>query len=634
MSDEGPGSTVTLDALHGELMRAHWLDVWPEALAVWSPYVQLHQPEWCLTHEDENRESLSGSFAMIRLVDHTIVVSLRQIAEKKLQPFAKEILAHEIGHHVYCPGDLTDNARLLARIRVGLPTCEHVAPYVSNLYSDLMINDWLQRTAGLDIAGVYRRLHVETNCPLWRLYMQIYEVLWRLQERSLVARSADPPPLSTASRGPKKRSTSEKTNQVEHDPIDDARFRQDAQLGARLVRSYSKEWLAGASRFAALCLPYVIRTEEQRMKRWLAAWNDTRDAGKDGFPEGLAAMDDDELAGAPHPAEDPALSGLDPAARQDAAAAESDADGNPRGRVSPDASGQKSERLYRDPFAYRELLKASGATLDERELAARYYRERALPHVIPFPTQKPTPQHESILEGLDTWDVSSPLEEIDWFQSLLVSPVVVPGVTTRTRLYGEGAGGDPRPTPYDLYLGVDCSGSMGDPAARLSYPVLAGAVMLLSALRAGSKVKVVLSGEPGSTIAMPGFSRDDSLAMRTLVNYLGTGFSFGIHRLAETFDADWSSRRPTHILVLSDHDMFSMLEQKQGKSTGWDVAAAAVARCGGGATFLLQLPQSTRTRSAEQLARMKAIGWNIELVDSMDELVEFARRFSRTRYGR
>ena len=104
-------------------MQASWLRAWPAALADWSPFVQLHEPAWCYDVEDEKREKLAGSFAMIRLRDHSVIISLRQVQAFRLASFAPEILAHEIGHHVLCPGDMTDNARLIARIRRGLPTC-------------------------------------------------------------------------------------------------------------------------------------------------------------------------------------------------------------------------------------------------------------------------------------------------------------------------------------------------------------------------------------------------------------------------------------------------------------------------------------------------------------------------------
>src|SRR5688500_18554365 len=100
-----------LAAANLESLREAWLAAWPAALAIWSRFVQLHEPLWCFDESAEQREQLTGSFAMIRLVDHSVVISLRQVREQGLDRFAAEILAHEIGHHVYCPADLTDHAR-------------------------------------------------------------------------------------------------------------------------------------------------------------------------------------------------------------------------------------------------------------------------------------------------------------------------------------------------------------------------------------------------------------------------------------------------------------------------------------------------------------------------------------------
>lgn len=580
-----------------------WQSVWPEALALWSRFVQLHEPVWCCTADDEAREQLSGSFAMIRLVDHSIVISLRQVRQQKLERFALEILAHEIGHHVYCPADLTDNARLLARTRAGLPTKESLAPMISNLYSDLMINDRLQRSDELDMAGVYLQLGSESQSRVWTLYMRIYEILWKLGRGALAKGECD------------------------------QRLNQDAQLGARLIRSYSKDWLDGAGRFAMLCLPYVIEDEEERLRRVLAGWCDTRDAGRGGFPEGLTELDDAEISGALHPAEDAELSGID---LSDLSPEEAAKVG---GRVPGELSGRKTAKNYRQPFEYAEVLKASGVQLGAREITARYYRERAIPHLIPFPVRRQPRTSDPQPEGLDLWEVGSPLDQVDWIGTLSASPVVVPGVTTRERHYGDSPGSDPQTIPFDLYLGIDCSGSMGDPAHRLSYPVLAGAIVALSALRAGSRVKVVLSGEPGKTISTDGFVRNQAVIMQTLASYLGTGYSFGIHRLAETFGSDEPPPRPVHLLIVSDNDMFSMLNEKGNGRQGWDVARESLQRCGGGGTFVLQLPEPVLAGTWPQatgkyITRMKQDGWNVSLVDSMEQLVGFARQFSRTNYER
>lgn len=584
-------------------IRVTWQAAWPAALAHWSRFVQLHEPAWCTTPAEEKREKLSGSFAMIRLVDHSIVVSLRQVREAGLERFAAEILAHEIGHHVYCPADLTDNARLLARIRAGLPTKETFAPLVSNLYSDLLINDRLQRAAGLDMAGVYKQLggDAKSESRLWLLYLRVYEGLWNLTKGELVRGDAD------------------------------ARLEHDARLGARLIRSYARDWLQGAGRFAALCLPYLIADDEKGLlcKKFVLL-GDTQCAGSGGFPDGLTEIEDGELCPI-HPAEDPDLTGLD------LPLDERDGDGSSPGRTSGALSGRKTAKTFRQPFEYAEVLKAAGVDLDVREITARYYRELALPHLIPFPVKHLPQAADPLPEGLDLWDVDTPLERVDWFGTLLSGPHPIPGVTTRQRHYGESPSGDPATRPFDLYLGIDCSGSMGDPAHHLSYPVLAGAIIALSALRAGSRVKVVLSGEPGETVSTDGFVRSQQIVLRTLASYLGTGYSFGIHRLAETFDEEKRGRHPAHILVVSDNDIFSMLDQKGGDRLGWDVALDSVRRCGGGGTYVLQLPGAVLSDKWPQavranLDRMKRDGWGVSLVNTMEELVAFARQFSKANY--
>jgi hypothetical protein len=574
------------------LLRSAWEQAWPRALSVWSRFVQLHDPTWCLTTAEERREQLSGSFAMIRLFDHSVVISLRQIAELELGRFALEILAHEVGHHVYCPADLADNARLLARTRAGLPTKELHAPLIANLYADLLINDRLQRSASLDIVGVYRQLGAQCREQLWALYMRMYEVLWRL-DRGTLAMGTCPP-----------------------------RTEQDAQLGARVIRSYAKDWLAGAGRFAALCLPYLIEDEKEAASRALTVWCDTRSAGRGGLPDGLVEIDPGERDAAIHPAEDPLLSDLD----------DGEDDAFAGGRTPSELSGRKSNKTYRQPFEYREVLRAAGVELDDRALTARYYRERALPYLIRFPAREVPQTIDPLPEGLDVWDVGSPLTEVDWLNTLLASPVVVPGVTTRQRVYGGTPGHERDRQTYDLYLGVDCSGSMGDPARSLSYPVLAGAIIALSALRAGSRVKVVLSGEPGNSLSTDGFVRDEATVLRTLTSYLGTGYAFGIHRLGETFapEAQRQQRRPVHVLIVSDHDMFSMLNELGSGRVGWEVAAEALARCRGGGTFVLQMAGAQAKHRG--VVRLREEGWNVSLVNTLEELVTFAQQFSRQNY--
>jgi hypothetical protein len=585
-----------------QMIRDRWVSAWPMALAVWSRFVQLSAPHWCFDVVDEKREQLSGSFAMIRLMDHAVVISLRQVQERHIAQFAVEILAHEIGHHVYCPADLTDNARLLARIRAGLPTKEHLAAMVANLYTDLLINDRLQRSAGLSMDGVYRALNVPSQDRMWTLYMRIYEYLWSLP-RATIAGGA----------------------------IDD-RIEFDARLGARLIRSYARDWLDGSGRFACLCLPYLIEDEGNRLQQIAGAWHDTRNSGAGGCPDGLVQIDADEAGGAIHPAEDPELSGLA------ADATSSNSASGDSGKATAQ-TGIKSIKNSREPFEYAQVLRAAGVTLPDDRIIARYYRELATPYLVKFPARENAKASDPCLEGLDTWEIGMPVEDMDWLGTLMASPLVVPGVTTRQRIYGPDTGTTPDTTPVDLYLGIDCSGSMGNPASRLSYPVLAGAIIALSALRTGSRVMVALSGEPGRTITTDGFIYDEAVVLNTLTNYLGTGMTFGIHRLADVFTQRPATARAVHILIITDNDIFQLLDTTNKEGNGWDIAEHALTEARGGGTLVLQLPayllksDTARKNMTPKCARMKQQGWTVANVDSRDQLIEFAGAFSKQAYG-
>ncbi len=150
---------------------------------------------------------------------------------------------------------------------------------ISNLYSDLLINDRLARNDSLDMAGVYQQMKQPNESQLWLLYMRIYELLWRMPPQSIAIGEIEP------------------------------RLNQDAQLGARLVRSYARDWMGGGGRFACLCFPYVAKDKEAAEQAF-RAWCDATKAGVGGFPDGLCEEEEDEQDGVLHPAEDPVLNGL------------------------------------------------------------------------------------------------------------------------------------------------------------------------------------------------------------------------------------------------------------------------------------------------------------------------------------
>ncbi|MGK2855815.1 MAG: VWA domain-containing protein [Thermoanaerobaculia bacterium] len=568
-----------------------WRTRWPDALAQWSRFTMLSEPRWCATKSDEEAESLSDSFAMIRLDDHGVVISLRQVAELGLGDLPVEVLAHEIGHHVYCPGNLGDQARMIARMRAALPALHDRVPLVANLYADLLINDRLQRSGGLRMAELYKRLRgPEDSSNLWRFYLRTYEILWSLPKGSLAP--------------------GEITQTIDV----------DALLASRIVRSFAKDWLRGSGRYAALCLPYLETTTGDKLQREFGRWLDAQGKELGEIPDGLVEIDDDEIDGAIHPALDPELSGID---------FDEELKDQPRGKTK---KGDVAPRQrYREPFDYKEILRSVGVKLSDEELTIRYYRERAIPYLIRFPVRELPSSTDPLPEGLESWAAGDAMETLDVVESLMNSHTLIPGVTTVQRTWGTSPGGDPEREPVDLYLGVDCSGSMSNPAVRMSYPVLAGTIIAVSALRAGARVMVCLSGEPGSFSATDGFIRNEHEVLKTLTGYLGTGYAFGIHRLKFAFADRKPADRPAHIMIVSDHDIFAMLGETDGKTTGWERAKFSLEAARGGGTYVLHMQSGW---SSEETKRLKADGWGVHFVTDWEQMVEFARAFAQRKWER
>ncbi|MDO8032357.1 VWA domain-containing protein [Janthinobacterium sp. SUN128] len=574
-----------------------WRAAWPEALAAWSKFTRLRDPNLCASRVEASKQGLSGSFAMIRLLDQSVVVDLPLVTELGLDDYALEVLAHEIGHHILAPGSASDQFRLLARMRRALPTLEQHAPMVANLYTDLFINDRLQRQANLRMADIYRKLQQGRSAQadakgsggVWTLYMRIYENLWQLQKGELGGGSAD------------------------------ERLDTDAWLGARLIRVYANDWMLAAGRFATLLLPYLVEdTDALSPSRYLL---DTRDAARGCQTYGAQQIEDDEADGAIHPVHDKRISGLDGE------------------EPVTEAPARQGGGQLREPFELGDILKASGVNLSDHEIAIRYYRERALPHLVAFPCRPAPESQEPQMEGLEAWEIGDPLEDIDWLQSVMQSPRPVPGVTTVRRVYGREPARATDAVPVDLDMYVDSSGSMPNPQAHTSFLTLAGAVIALSALRAGAKVQVTLWSGKNEVMQTPGFVRDEDMILGVLTEFFGGGTCFPIHRLRQTYAA--RRERPAHILMISDDGITTMFDKDELGNSGWDISAKALAQGGAGGTMALNLERGWEGAAAHKWLQQtyddlkrarREQGWDIHAVERYEDLLDFARAFSRRHY--
>ena len=585
-------------------IKEDWESQWPKALKIWSDYVKLREPRWYLSFEEVKREdNPADSFAWIRLNDHRIFINLELIVKHKLEDFSLEILAHEIGHHIYTPANLKDAAVTLGKIRWALVGMEDQAPMVANLYEDFLINDRLQRGKGLDMVGVYKSANKDIPFDkIWTLYMRTYEYLWKLKRGTLA------------------------TDKKFHSDTIDA----DSSIIASLIRSYSKNWLEGATRFAAMLFPYFIEDQQERENttKRIRIFLDTIHAGKGGgIVSGMGEIDKEQINGI-----------IDPRAetlgKKDVKINQSEYWGgrNPGGGVGP-------EQRYLNPGSYIDLMQQVNPNLEQQQLINNYYKEAAIPYLINFPVETKSTREFDLPEGMDIWNVGDSVDEIDWVQTSIYTSQIFPGINTLKRTYGPSGDEDESLSPFNVYIGIDCSGSMSNPKQNFSWPVLAATIIGLSALRAGAKVMGCLSGEPGKYLQNKDFESNENEILTVITSYLGTGYAYGIQRLVDAFPK--KQKEKSHIVIVTDDDIFAMLgakhlgwnEKKENQSkeskTMWNIMETALENAGGSGTLVLHAKPDWHQ---EEVARLKTMGWNIHYVTNQNQLVEFAESFTKINY--
>lgn len=597
MRAQGPDRAAVLEA---------FATAWEPALAAWSALTLLRRPQLLADEAAAQAVGMAGQLAAIRLADATILVHVERFVALGLHGCEAAVLAHEIGHHVLVPGNLADHARMFAALRRTLAgLAEGAVALCANLWADSLINDRLvrdgldeasgadARAIGAGIVQVYRRLHAADgggSDRVWCVYARSLEILWRQPADSFIAADA----------------------------VDDDAHA-DATLLARIVRALARDPVRGARRYAAVLYPALAADAAAGrdgasvfVRRGL---HDTDGAARDAsggdadVPAGLIAIDDAES----EPLDGDQLPGRGASAS-----------------TSPVAGGGSGAN-QRTPFEFGQLLRALGLRVDDHAVITRYYKELALPHLVPFPRSRRAPTSDAQLEGLDPWAGGDAIEDLDLFSSLLQSPVLVPGVTTVQRHIGEVPGAEPAARVLDLDIYVDCSGSMPDPHHQRSFLTLAATILALSCLRAGGRVQATLWSGPGVFDSTHGFVRDERRVLGMVTGFVSGMTAFPLHLLRDTYAARRRSDPPAHVVVISDDGIDTMLADDERGRPGAEVAAEALATARGCGTLVLHLPQPAAAyRWASQL---EAVGFAIHRVRDLAELVAFARAFARAAWS-
>lgn len=563
--------------------KSRWEEAWPQALSLWSPWLRLGEPTFVTDPAQAADRGLESTLACFGIEDKSVKINLPLLESQGLLEHPREILAHEIGHHVLAPGNLLDHIRILATVRMALPTLEAETPWVANLWTDLVVNDRLHRTTGMDLAPIYRKMK-PSDSLVWALYLRIYERLWDLPRGSIA-----PIPGS-----------------IEETDI----FEADAWLGSRTVRVYRDDPVTGSGRFACLLLAWLARDKESPRSDG-RIWQDAK-AAADGsrIPAGIGSLDPQQPV---HPSFDSRVCPREETATE-----------------PPEPAQRPSGGQTLVPWQIGELLRLGGLDVSDAEVAAAWYREKALQHLVHPPSRKMPSSPDPLPEGLDPWEMGDPLERLDIFQSLLRSPRLVPGITTVSRHWGEQPSSVERLEPVDLDLYVDSSGSMPNPVLTVSHLALAGAIVALSALRRGAKVQVTLWSGKGQCLRTPGFVREERDILAVLCSHFGGSTTFPLHALRKTWLEKPHPRR-AHILHISDDGLSTLFDADERGDSGETLAATALESAAGGGTMALQLSSWTLRQKGtiSFLEKARKQGWIVHPITDWESLMDFAREFSR-----
>jgi hypothetical protein len=100
--------------------------------------------------------------------------------------------------------------------------------------------------------------------------------------------------------------------------------------------------------------------------------------------------------------------------------------------------------------------------------------------------------------------------------------------------------------------------------------------------------------------------------------------------LRDTYANRKVTDRAVHLLIVSDDGVTTMFDRDEQNNSGWDISAAALGAARGGGTMVLNL--WNEWTDDKQLVRAHKQGWDIHVVRSLDDLLPFAREFSRRHY--
>jgi hypothetical protein len=485
-----------IDPERRRLLAAEIARAWPAAKARWSRFLLLSDP-------DDNPHS--RSVAQIDLATRQVSLNWPEIIRHDLDDCVEALLAHEVGHHVRYPGTLQVDARMRILEKTLLPLDGYT---LTNLFTDLLINEYLGRKLHDPLVKIYRAFTTEPafhqerkwkRDPVFLFYLSLYEALWRLDRGTVMGPSEEG--FARRFRG----------------------YRSESELLVDNLFAMGPNVYAQFLYFLSFAVRYIKPADE----------------------ENPTSMNPNHCSAA-EPSPDDWADALTPTAAERAAVERA------LGERWFDPS--QSERLKQAGDLEERITRLPGnGTADARavpEIMASYYRRQA--EALSFrPPPQPRWGEAVVPTTLDDWEPGDSPREIDWLATLTLRGLALGGAAPLKRTHiAEIEGAELRLWQPRTEIYLDVSGSMPNPCLAVNAMTLAAQILTLGTVRAGGWVRALLySHEP---VTYWEWCRSEVEMSRFLMHYVGGGTDFPFDILDESV-RECKDDQPIRVII-SDTD--------------------------------------------------------------------------------
>ena len=558
-----PDPTVEGAPLQHDLASAI-AEVWPRAQAHWSAFLLLSPPVDGSTDPEQKMPSV----AQIDLASRQVHIHVPRIVENGLLGSLEAILAHEVGHHVRYPANLSVDARLRLLERPLLPLPGYST---TNLFTDLLINQHLAASAPPlrpQLAAVYRAFVDGKSWgkdPAFAFYLAIYEELWGLDRGDLLG----PAHAAFESAYPRARADAQLVaqNLFALGPNLYTQFLYFVSVVSRYVRPREGDFPSSLS-------PYSCARRDPSPEDWadaLLPGQREREAVERALEEGWISTDD---------------------ARQ---------------LIDEDSLEGRIHSLPGTGTANAELVP---------QVMAAWYRREAEKYLFK-PEPLPLVGEAVVPTTLDEWEAGDPVQGIDWMQTLVErGPVLGRAAPLRRDRIADHEGHDVPLWQPRIELYLDVSGSMPDPRRTLNAMTLAAQILVVAAVRAGGWARAAMYSS--DTVKYWTFCRSEMEMSRFLMHYIGGGTQFPFALLDESV-GECGRDQPIRV-VLSDSDFHANYDADRDAPR---IVRDAAAR----SPHFVFLHHGERSK---ETARYEAVGARVIAVDDLDHFPRVAVALAAT----